>query len=458
MAHSRNLPRRDSVAPDVEASDIQGGVLRAYTLPAAAYLFLRIKDVAKACRLLERALPQVMTAESWTTPPQTTMNVSLTYEGLEKLGLDPVLLASFPDVFRQGMAARAGQLGDRGPSAPEHWHVRDADVLVTVYAADAETLQDALAEVLTRDVEDGVEPVYLQLALDRPAGQDQFGFADGLSQPSFTGTGVSGRPGDGVPDGSGGWRDVAVGEVLLGYQDEDGALPAAPLQPFDRNGTFVVVRKLQADVSTFRRLLATSDYPGGPDQLAAKILGRWPDGTPLALSPDRPDAAIAGDPSRVNDFTYAGDPLGLGCPVGAHVRRANPRDSAGFFGGRLSSRHRIVRRGRAYGAPMEPGRTDDDGVDRGLVFVSFQADIWRQFETIQALWIDDGNPFSLGADKDPLVGESHAMVNTLKIPGHPPHFVRPMPRLVTTRGGAYLYQPSIGALTYLASLGAGVAR
>ena len=447
-----DLPRREVTASEIELSDIQGGVLRAYTMPAAAYLFLRIKDVPKACRLLERTLPQVMTAEPWTTPPTTAMNVALTYSGLARLGLPDDVLASFPEAFREGMAARAEHLGDRGPSSPGTWDVRDADVLVTVYATDSEHLDTALAEVMSEDLEDGVEPVYLQLALDRPTGQDQFGSADGLSQPALGGTGVEGRPGDGLPDGRGGWRDVAVGEVLLGYPDEDGTLPAAPLRPFDRNGTFVVVRKLHTDVAAFNRLLAEEDYPGGPELLAAKILGRWPDGTPLALSPERPDPAIAGDPSRVNNFSYGEDPLGLRCPVGSHVRRVNPRDSEGFFSGRLSNRHRIVRRGRAYGTPMEPGRTDDDGVERGLVFVSFQADIWRQFETIQSLWIEDGNPFCLGADKDPLVGGNDGSRSTMKIPGRPPYFVRPMPRLVTTRGGAYLYQPSMGALAYLASM------
>ena len=93
------------------------------------------------------------------------------------------------------------------------------------------------------------------------------------------------RPGDGQPDGAGGWRDVATGEILLGYEDEDGTLPAAPLAPFERNGTFVVYRKLAMDTAAFRRYMAAQNYPGGADQLAAKIVGRWPDGTPLARLP-----------------------------------------------------------------------------------------------------------------------------------------------------------------------------
>ncbi len=142
---------------------------------------------------------------------------------------------------------------------------------------------------------------------------------------------------------------------------------------------------------------------------------------------------------------------GYKCPLGAHIRRANPRDSPGFFGGRLSNRHRIIRRGRAYGAPLRPGRLEDDGVDRGLVFICFQADIWRQFETIQALWVDDGDPFGLGRDKDFLVGEPHGTTGKMTIQGRPPFFLKPQPRFVTLRGGDYLFQPSMTALRALAA-------
>ena len=277
-----------------------------------------------------------------------------------------------------------------------------------VYAVDVEHLRAALASILAADADGGVELVHLQRAEALAGGRDHFGFFDGIAQPAFAGAGVAPRPGDGQPDGAGGWREVATGEVLLGYVDEDGTQPVAPLAPFDRNGTFVVYRKLAMDVAAFRRFIASQDaYPGGPNLLAAKIVGRWPDGTPLAVSPERPDGAVSSDPLRINDFGYEDDPGGLKCPLGAHIRRANPRDDPAFFNGRLTNRHRIVRRGRAYGVPLAPRAEEDDGVDRGLVFICFQADIWRQFETIQALWIDDGDPFGLGRDKDFLVGEPH---------------------------------------------------
>ena len=140
------------------------------------------------------------------------------------------------------------------------------------------------------------------------------------------------------------------------------------------------------------------------------------------------------------------------CPLGAHIRRTNPRDAKGFFDGRLSNRHRIVRRGRAYGRPLGAGM-EDDGADRGLVFVCFQADIWRQFETIQSLWVDDGDPLGLGRDKDFLIGQPHGTDGKMTIQGNPPFFLKPQPRFVTTRGGEYLFQPSMSALRRLAGVG-----
>ena len=281
-----NLPRRRGRPSNIELDDIQGNVLRGYTMPAAAYLWLRIVDVPRARRLMTRMLPFVATAAPWSAPPATAMNVAFTFAGLSALGLRDDVLASFPDAFREGMAARAEQLGDRGPSAPATWEFEGAHVLVSVYAIDVGHLRAALTGILSADAEGGVELVHLQRAEALEGGKDHFGFFDGIAQPAVAGTGVAPRPGDGQPDGAGGWREVATGEVVLGYRDEDGTLPVAPLAPFDRNGTFVVYRKLKMDTAAFRRFVASQDaYPGGPDLLAAKIVGRWPDGTPLAISP-----------------------------------------------------------------------------------------------------------------------------------------------------------------------------
>jgi Dyp-type peroxidase family len=452
-----NLPRRRGEAAQVELADIQGNVLRGYTYPTAAYIFLRIDDVDRARALLDRMLPRITTGEPWDEQPPTAIQLAFTYAGLERLGVPAETLASFPEAFREGMAARAEVLGDRGAAAPEHWEAGlgtgEAHVLVTVWAVDNEHLDAVREELRQVGAEAGATTVINETRAEAlPAGRDHFDFFDGIAQPAVEGTGVAGRPGDGQPDGAGGWRDVATGEFLLGYRDEDGGLPEAPAAPFDRNGTFMVYRKLHMDTAAFRRFTEEAGKPfqGGPEKVAAKIVGRWRDGTPLCASPDEPNPEIAADPGRINDFAYSGDPQGLRCPIGSHIRRVNPRDNDGFFGGLLTNRHRIIRRGRSYGPRLPDGAREDDGEDRGLVFVCFNVDIWRQFETIQTLWIDDGDRFALGGDKDPLVGCPGDGPAKMTIPGNPPFFLSPVPRFVTLRGGEYLFQPSIGALRRLA--------
>ena len=289
----------------------------------------------------------------------------------------------------------------------------------------------------------------------KPTSKEHFGYTDGFGNPDFEGVERHSQPGQGKLTKDGQWVPLATGEFILGYPDEAGELPVAPVPHLlANNGTFMVYRKLQMHVATFRSFIAEKarHYPGGEEMLAAKIVGRWRDGTPLSVSPERPDADVAGNPERVNDFSYANDPTGLRCPVGAHIRRAHPRDSEGFFDGKLTNRHRIVRRGRSYGPALAEGALVDDGVERGLAFVCFNASIWRQFETIQRLWIDDGDPFRLGTDKDFLTGCPVDGTGKMTIPGKPPFFLAPQPRFVTLRGGEYLFQPSISALRWIAAL------
>ena len=250
-----------------------------------------------------------------------------------------------------------------------------------------------------------------------PGSREHFGYADGFAQPAIAGVddATDRRIGGGVPEAKGAWRALALGEFILGYEDEDTrvdperALPSAPADPFGRSGTYMVWRKLYQDVALFRHVLreAAALYGGGDhEKLAAKVVGRWPNGTPLVVSPDAPiaDFEPKTDP-RANDFRYAAeDPDGRRCPLGAHIRRSNPRDALGFDG-LLSFRHRIIRRGMPYGAPLASEAAEDDHVDRGLIFVCFNASISRQFEGIQAQWLNDGNVFHLGHDSDFLMGD-----------------------------------------------------
>ena len=220
---------------------------------------------------------------------------------------------------------------------------------------------------------------------------------------TIEGAGLPSPARQGAPLSGGHWRPIRAGEFILGYPDEENVLPDAPTpDQLATNGSFLVYRKLHQDVAAFRAQLAQAAqlYPGGEELLAAKIVGRWRDGTPIDLSPEHPDPAIVADGDRNNAFSYGTDGDGLRCPVGAHVRRANPRDSLPFEG-KLVNRHRLIRRGIPYGDPLPEG-ADDDGQDRGVIFMCLQASIARQFEFIQGQWLNGGNAFTLGEDQDVL--------------------------------------------------------
>ncbi len=443
---------------ELDLAEIQGDLLRGYTHRAAAYVFVTVHEVAGARQWLGDLLPHVTTAEPWSDRPDTTLNLSCTHAGLAALGVEQAVLDSFPEEFRQGMAARRDHLGDRGPSAPESWDagfgVGQVHVEVDIHAKSAEAL-GARCQWLHETIAGAGGAVTLvrdQRADLLPTGRDHFGFNDGIARPAVIGCEPKPRPGDGLPEPGGGWRSIRPGEFVLGYQDEDGGRPAAPAPPFDRNATFEVYRKMHMNVALFRSYAeeAGRAYPGGAEKVMAKIVGRWRDGTPLELAPDGPDPAIAANPERVNNFRFADDPDGVRCPLGAHIRRTNPRDNDGMFGGKLSNRHKIIRRGRPYGPPLPEGATEDDKQERGLVFRCFQASIARQFETIQSLWVDDGDGLHVGADKDFLIGDGTGS-NKMTIQGSPPFVLTPQPVFTVVKGGEYLIRPSMRALRSLAA-------
>jgi Dyp-type peroxidase family len=442
---------------ELDLANIQGFVVRGYRLPFARYLLAHVDDASLARTWIGDLLDQVLTAAPWSVKPEAGVNVAFSYAGLEALGLPGTSLGGFAQEFREGMAARADGLGDSGESAPEGWEHGWLDPGVHVLLMISAGSQDAL-DAHGRRIRAAAEAAGLSVVVDQvgaalAGGAEHFGFADGFGQPAIEGSGLAATPGQGAPDGSG-WRPIRAGEFVLGYPDEQGVLPAAPVpDQLSVNGSYLVYRKLHQDVAGFRRQLAESarHYPGGEELLAAKIVGRWRDGTPLALSPQRPDPTLAADAQRNTAFSYADDPAGLSCPVGSHIRRANPRESLPFAG-KLVNRHRMIRRGIPYGPPLPAGAADD-GVDRGVIFMSLQASIARQFEFVQAQWLSDGNAFRLGDDQDVLLGpQDHDGTHKMTVPGDPPYFVGPLSRIVTMRGGEYFFCPGINGLRHLAAL------
>lgn len=440
---------------------IQGFVVRGYRLPFARYLFLRIDDVTRAATWIAQITEDVLTAAPWSEKPESGVNVAFTYAGLRTLQLPDASLAGFPEEFRQGMAARASLLGDVDASEPANWVGPFGGPTIHALAmisAMSRAALDAHDQRLRAAIEGngGLTVAYDELGMALPDGVEHFGYKDGFSQPAIEGSEAVERPGQGAPDGDR-WRPIRAGEFILGYADEEGVLPEAPPPvELSTNGSYLVYRRLHQDVAAFRTQLAqgTGEFPGGEELLAAKIVGRWRDGTPLELSPEHSDRTLAEDEQRNNAFNYKADPLGLRCPIGAHVRRANPRDSLPFEG-KLVNRHRLVRRGIPYGEPLPPGAADD-GADRGVIFMCLQASIARQFEFVQSQWLAAGNAFGLGEDQDVMLGAQDGVgPRKMTVPGATPFFLGPLARVVRMTGGEYFFVPGINGLHFLAAAAGG---
>jgi Dyp-type peroxidase family len=445
----------------IDAADLQGGIVRGYgqRFGFARHLFARVREPRAARAFLVALADPVTTEEEWAQHPATTLNVALSFRALAALELPRLILDGFPPEVREGMAARAERVGDD----PGTWddELRDLEVLVVVHAQSAEALEAEAGrwESALRAEGSGLELAHAQEAALLGEQREHFGFTDGFSQPAIEGVAREDVRGQGIPYKRAPWwplsptrwRAVKPGEFVLGYEDEDSGPAPAPPAPFDRNASFMVWRKLHQDVAGFRAQLAEQARRLDLDEelVAAKLVGRWRDGSPLVLRPHAPDPALGNDKERANDFRYGDDRLGLSCPRGAHVRRTNPRDALGWEG-RLTARHRILRRGMPYGPALAEGAADD-GAARGLLFVCLQASISRQFEIVQTQWCNDGNAFGLGREADPISGPAGSEVRHL-IEGNPPRVASPLRSYVECRGGEYLVVPAISALRALPDL------
>jgi Dyp-type peroxidase family len=474
----------------LEYGEIQGLLLYGHSrLTYASYLFLEFTRQDGTRAWLRGLLEDITTAAPVPRDQRENkaIHLAFTASGLQHLGLGESALATFSDEFRWGMASRARVLGDTGASAPEHWEIggpgQRIDALLLLYAVgDAErealvqTLEAAMSEQGVRVVRGGREDT-------TPIGlTEHFGFRDGISQAAFQG---------GPREAASPQPPLYPGEFILGQVNEYGTNPLPPSvaaaddpggtleeregrRLFGVNGTYLVFRKLTQDVAGFWQFVeAKAAALGGvahaqtPEWLAAKMVGRWPNGDPLAAGMPRTDGTPqTGTPS--NDFGYAEkDAAGLGCPVAAHVRRANPRDSLPPDAKRslmTVARHRILRRGRSFGKPVdEAARSVDDGADRGLYFIALSADLRRQFEFVQQSWLDNPNFGGLQNDGDPLLGSRDARRDDddSLVPADDFSFAAEpyrqrlsgLPRFVQNRGGGYFFVPGMRALRYLAQVG-----
>jgi Dyp-type peroxidase family len=480
--------------PTLDLEDIQGIIVRGYgDLEAACYILLGIHEGNAAREWLASLAAQITNGAE--RPTRRALNMAITCDGLQALGLNAETLVTFPYEFRDGMTSEYRQriLGDHGDSAPVRWdwggpNTASVHILLMLFAVD-ESERRAFCESLSRGFSSGgvqqigdvITAVVLRDAV-LGCSKEHFGFCDALAQPFIAGLGRTGPPSN----------TIQPGEFILGYPNEYHLLTESPIvraelessdallpcpdgrngRDLGRNGTYLVFRQLQQHVNRFWQFIEdatrSNDGKSNPDariKLAAKMVGRWPSGASLVLAPEREDPTVRTE----NNFGYfATDPRGLKCPIGSHVRRSNPRDSLDPSPGShqsiaVNKRHQLLRRGRAYGRPvvasMDPEeilRTSSDE-NRGLCFICVNANISRQFEFVQQTWINNPKFAGLYNDTDPLVGDrSTSLMDRASIfteQAEPVRRVVPdLPEFVTVRGGAYFFLPSLRAIRYLAMM------
>ena len=489
----------------LDLMDIQGNLVRAYgrfSFPVARYIFLRVHSGEAGRSFVGAVTKSVTTAATWGSAhgeiekPTATTNIAFTYAGLEALGLPRASLAGFPPEFAMGMKSRRDILGDDGPSAPPNWdnawHGAPVHIFISINAQQPQYLElryawlmalveqsDGAVSVVPGHRGDGGADLPYQdakVGMEHgvPSSKEHFGYTDGIGDPVFDGLQapperVLGR-GKQTRDG---WLPLATGEFLLGHLDEAREYPVAPT-PFllSRNGSFMVYRKLHQNVGSFNAYLDKegATYPGGKELLAAKFVGRWRNnGAPLVHAPDAAAKEVwdarfklateKEQDTMLSNFTFDDDASGAKCPFSAHMRRVSPRASLepapGDFDrpGALSDRRRVLRRGLPYGEVKDP---QHDNGEHGIIIMMMGASISRQFEFVQQQWVNYGNDFKAGNDKDIILGNhgvkppSKAVIQVDPDGDDAPYFLQNIPRLVETRGGDYFFLPSMTALRMIA--------
>jgi deferrochelatase/peroxidase EfeB len=477
-------------------ADIQGFILRGYRMPMVRHFLLTVGVPAEARKLLGRLVsgkqsdtPQITTAEDWHVgfepgpfddpaeapryKPDYCLNVGITWPGMLALEIrdkvDELSFAAFGS-FIAGAAERASFVGDTGPSAPENWidgFGKGSDhVLLTLHAISPEAMtsySDRLSALFAergafREIcrVDGNAWLEMVDGNPVPTAKVPFGYTDGISMTTIRG-GPERYPADNQQPCEP-WLFVLLDEAENYFVPEPHELGL--------NGSFAVFKMIKTDVVGFENFLQSNKDKIDPELLAAKICGRWRNGVPLALSPDT-DSPPGGIPlDQLNNYEYvnadgSGDPKGLRCPVGAHMRRINPRGQPvigqGQPGG-SNNTHRLIRRGLPYGPNYDP-KQPYDGIERGLMGYFINSNIENQYEFVLKEWVNDGafagqvrlNPKS----KDPMIGTQDPAESIFVIPqasGAPPIKITGFSSFVTTRAAAYCFLPSITAIKFISNL------
>jgi len=520
------------VADEVlELDDIQGGIIPGFKKDHSLIVGLSIEDVggckawlkaqanevARATDVLRfNRLYKAMRARRGSESGLPTIvwkSISFSSAGLALLRPKDDVANSFEDKFVAGMFNDVLQ----DPS-PANWKfggtAQSVPHILIVLAADKQSDLDAEMTRLVKEIGESGGGGVPALRMSGPAqpgatlpppltGHEQFGFKDGVSQPAIRGLRSSDptdffdarllAPSDPQFDlfAEPGQRLVWPGQFLIGYNREDPRDPLKPRKPaqfklpWQRNGSYLVYRRLQQFVHEFWKfcqtsataLAAQSGKPITKEFFASQLVGRWPSGAPLMRAPTANDDDLADDDLSNNNFAFTNptpvvklkdgttassrfpaplpDPDGRICPFVGHIRKVNPRDDpANPSGAGDTPRRLMLRRGIPYGPPKDRTKLfEDDGVDRGLLFMAYQAAITDQFDFVTQTWANQANSPHVGnppSGHDPVIGQN-AAGRFVRVPidgnvDHDQQLTLPQNPWVLMTGGGYFFTPSISAL------------
>jgi deferrochelatase/peroxidase EfeB len=468
--------------PEIDYSDVQGTILRGYRVDLARHFILRITDAVAAGEFIGNlvngtgGVPRITTARRWKDKPDCFVNISFTAPGLAALGVTEAQLQSFDPAFLAGATSDgvASVVGDTGTSAPASWlggiqTWQNAHVVLSLWVHEDPAVLEAQSEKLRAGFAAGMTELLFHDATALPDNHVHFGYRDNIAQPTVIG--APPRKHD-IPDDQ---PPVPTGEFLLGYTNAGGGVYSVQPSQLSTNSSYAAFRILEQDVVGFEQFLQDFAPKAGvdPEMLAAKVCGRWRNGNPLELMPTEPGTVLPND--QLNDFTYVSttvppdDTLGLKCPIGSHIRRTNPRNM--LVTGTDSTHHRITRRAMPYGPAYDPA--NPVSVPRGLIGYFINASVFNQFQFIQGQWAltatfvksakspggqPAGNAVNNISGQDVFLGDDDASDSSFTLPVEPKNqVITGFPRLIDTRGGAYVFFPSITGLNYLATLPASTA-
>ena len=441
-------------------------------------------------------------------------SISFSAAGLALLRPNDDIKGAFEDKFVAGMyednlqdpPVAQWKVGGSAETTPH---------ILMVLAADQESDLNAEMTRLTKEIgasgSGGRPALHLagppQAGATLPApltGHEHFGFKDGISQPAIRGL-ASKDPADFFDArllaptdphfdrfAEPGRPLVWPGQFLIGYNRQDPRDALKPRAPallkikWQRNGSYLVYRRLQQKVHLFwqfceagaQALSAASSQPITRIFFASRLVGRWPSGAPVMRAAAADDDRLANDDLSNNNFCFSNptpvvtlkdgtqassafpppiaDPDGRTCPFVGHIRKVNPRDDDTDQSGPNDTLHRLMlRRGIPCGPPQDRTRLlEDDGVDRGLLFMAYQGSITDQFGLVTHTWVNQANaPHDSTPEMghDPLisqnadgrfirlhVGDDVTQDQQMALPEDP---------WVVMTGGGYFFTPSVSALT-----------